>query len=937
MTPERWQKINQLFHSALEREPQHRRAFLAHACVGDEALGKEVESLISAHEESGEFIEDAAADVAAELLASEHAGLKPGQMIASYRVISLLGEGGMGEVYLAEDLRLHRNVALKLLPPYSAVSTGRVRRFEQEARAASALNHPNIVTIHDVGRWQDRDFIATEFVDGQTLRELMHGTTMNVDQALDFAVQLASAVSAAHEAGIVHRDIKPENVMVRPDGIVKVLDFGLAKLASQQREDSNSIVTTNPGMVMGTVQYMSPEQACGDDVDARTDIWSMGVVLYEMFAGRAPFVGPTPSHVIVSVLENNPPPVAQYAEVPAELDEIITKALNKDRQKRYQTMKEMLGDLRELRDQQVFRSAPRLRRYSSRLGRQITTINLTVIMPLVIAAAIGAGIYTWWKSNPAAIAFANIGIKKVTVPQPVYAGSISPDGKYIAYISLSSEGQSLWVKQVNTDSSLQLVPAGQVVYWGLDFSPDSNFVYYVVGHNENREGVLYRVPILGGVPRKLVLHLTSVNVSPDGRRIAFKRGTGSPGSDEVQLLTSDLEGHDEHVVAQGVGPLFWNVDWSADSKSLVYINPVSHGETTEWYVAEIPATGGPEKRITQPSSRRLHGVVCMSNGEQLLLTADDEATGLTQVWLLSARDGEMRRLTHDLNQYLYISVTRDGGEILATMRSRPASLWVGSLENIDQARPVIPGPIDFDHIAWTPEGTVVSDEGPSLWESNADGSGRRLLIDNTTPAYPVVTADGRYIVFASGASGRLNIWRMDRDGSNLVQLTSDGGTLPSLSPDGQWIFYTNPFYEYQGVWRVPLSGGTAERVVQTLASKAAVSPDGKQLAYEHRPSNVTQSQIVVASLAADGPRKVFEDLSSGYGNLRWSPDGRALVFISNKSGDLELLPLAGGAAQKLVEHGTEELFSFDISSDGKRLAYTKGTLSSTLVLINDLK
>jgi len=933
MTPERWQKINQLFHAALEHEPQQRQAFLAQECVDDEALGREVESLISTHEESGEFIETGAADVAAELLACEHPEVVSGQMIASYRVISLLGQGGMGEVYLAEDSRLRRKVALKLLPPHSAFDAGRVRRFEQEARAASALNHPNIVTIYDVGQWQQRDFIATEFVDGKTLRELMGGTTVNVYSALDIAVQLASAVSAAHEAGIVHRDIKPENVMVRRDGIVKVLDFGLAKLTGQQSATAqHEHVTTNPGIVMGTAQYMSPEQARGSEVDARTDIWSLGVVLYEMLAGRAPFDGPTPSHVIVSVLENDPPPVG---EIPIELERTVRKALSKDPEIRYQTMNELLRDLRGLSDQQISKSKRRRAHYSLWIGRHKRAINLGVIVPLIVAAAIALGIYNWVRSSHP-VAFANIGIRKVTVPQQVYAGSISPDGKYIAYISLSPEGQSLWIKQVAADRSVQLVPAAQVGYWGLDFSPDSNFIYYVVGYDDDRGGVLYRVPILGGIPRQLLSKLTGVIVSPDGQRLAFKRGAGSQGSDQVQLLTSDVEGHDEHVVAQGVGPLFWSVDWSADSKALVYINPDVHGETTDWYVAEIPATGGPEKRITQPSSRPLRGIVSMSN-EQLLLTADDEATGLTQIWLLSRRDGEMRRLTHDLNQYLYVSVTRDGNEILATMRSRPASLWVGPLENMGQARPVIPGPVDFDHIAWTPEGTLISDEGPSLWETNADGSGRRLLIDNSLPAYPIVTADGRHIVFASGASGRLNIWRMDRDGSNLVQLTNDGGTLPAISPDGQWVFYTNPIYEHQGVWKVPLAGGAAEQVVQALASKAAVSPDGKQLAYEHRPPHSIQSQVVIAYLAGGGPLKVFEDLSTGYGNLRWLPDGHGLVFISGKSRDLELLPLAGGAPRKLVEHGAEELFSFDISSDGKRLAYTKGTLTSTLVLISDLK
>ncbi|MDQ3256629.1 MAG: serine/threonine-protein kinase [Acidobacteriota bacterium] len=355
MTPERWQQINELFHSALDHERGQRAAFLAEACAGDESLRVEVESLVASHEQAESFIERDASDVAAELLASGQNRLVAGQKLGHYIITALLGAGGMGEVYLAEDLLLGRRIALKLLPAQFTVDGERVRRFEQEARTASALNHPNIVTIHEIGRADSAHFIATEFIDGETLRASLACTRMKLDEVLDTATQVASALAAAHAAGIVHRDIKPENVMVRRDRIVKVLDFGLAKLAPQQavavdpRAPTQSMVRTNPGVVMGTVGYMSPEQARGLAVDERTDIWSLGVVLYEMVAGQQPFDGPTPTDVIISIAEREPVPLARFApEVPIQLERIVKKALAKDRERRYQTAKDLLIDLKSL-------------------------------------------------------------------------------------------------------------------------------------------------------------------------------------------------------------------------------------------------------------------------------------------------------------------------------------------------------------------------------------------------------------------------------------------------------------------------------------------------------------------------------------------------------------------------------------------------------------
>ena len=352
MTPERWQQIDRLFHFALACEATQRSSFLEEACAGDESLLREVESLISFHRDPGNFIESPASDLAAEMLGKGLSELAAGQEVGYYRILSSLGAGGMGKVYLAEDTRLRRRIALKLLPAQFSGDPERVRRFEQEARAASALNHPNIITVFEIGRSDSHPFIATEYVDGQTLRRRMAEGAIDLGGVLQIGSQMASALNAAHAAGIVHRDIKPENVMLRSDGIVKVLDFGLAKLGTSDLQSVDTqetmLFNTDPGIVLGTVHYMSPEQARGQPTDARTDIWSLGIVLYEMTTGRVPFDGETRSHVIVSILETATPPLMEYAGVPEELERIVDKALQKEREERYQSINELAVDLKRL-------------------------------------------------------------------------------------------------------------------------------------------------------------------------------------------------------------------------------------------------------------------------------------------------------------------------------------------------------------------------------------------------------------------------------------------------------------------------------------------------------------------------------------------------------------------------------------------------------------
>ncbi|MFL6228385.1 MAG: protein kinase domain-containing protein [Pyrinomonadaceae bacterium] len=361
MTPERWRQIEELFQSALSRPADERASFLRAACAGDEPLRLEVEALLKSHDDAGSFINAPALTVAAEHLADERAHALAGRAVGHYKILELIGAGGMGEVYLAEDINLGRKAALKLLPATFTRDEARVRRFRQEARAASALNHPNILTIYEIGEADGTQFIATEYILGETLRERMARAPLGLPEALDVAAQVAGALSAAHASGIAHRDIKPENVMLRPDGYLKILDFGLAKL-TERRAITNEPeaptkvnVNTAPGVVMGTVSYMSPEQGRGLRVDARTDVWSLGVVLYELVAGRVPFEGETPSDAIAALLKAEPPLLSRYApDAPAELQRIVSKSLRKDREERYQTIKDMALDLRELRDELAF-------------------------------------------------------------------------------------------------------------------------------------------------------------------------------------------------------------------------------------------------------------------------------------------------------------------------------------------------------------------------------------------------------------------------------------------------------------------------------------------------------------------------------------------------------------------------------------------------------
>src|SRR6266436_1946564 len=393
MTPARLQTVEEIFHAALNQEPDQVGAFLDAACEGDEVLRRKVEALLASHQRAGSFIETTVAGIATRIIENGQANLLVGQTIGHYKISKRIGTGGMGEVYLATDMTAGRKAALKLLPERFTSDAERLKRFQQEAHAVVGLNHPNILTIYEIGEDHSTHYIASELIEGETLRQRLMRGRIELSEAVDVAIQVASALAAAHEAGIVHRDIKPENIMLRPDGYVKVLDFGIAKLAESAFAEatadgagSTTLAETNLGSVLGTVRYMSPEQARGAPVDKGTDIWSLGVVLYEMVTGHAPFTGDIPREVMSSILEMEPPPLTSYlTHSPAELQQIVTKTLRKDREERNRTVREPLESLKDLRHKLEF-EAELERSTAAPLWLRWTRSPTALVLVLLVAA-----------------------------------------------------------------------------------------------------------------------------------------------------------------------------------------------------------------------------------------------------------------------------------------------------------------------------------------------------------------------------------------------------------------------------------------------------------------------------------------------------------------------------------------------------------------------
>ena len=995
MTPERWQQVKEIFNSAINYRPEERSSFISQACSGDENLRSEVESLIESHEQSGSFIDKPAFEAAASLLAGDRPELHPGQTIGSYEVVSFLSRGGMGEVYLAGDKRLGRKVALKLLPTSFTSDNDRLRRFEQEARSASALNHPNIITIYEIRQAAGAHIIATEYVEGETLRLRLSRSALTLSEVLNISIQIADALSAAHKAGIIHRDIKPENIMLRPDGYVKILDFGLAKLSEQASpavaaEAPTIQVRTGSGIVIGTAGYMSPEQARGLGVDHRSDIFSLGAVIYEMLARRKPFEGETPSDTLAAILKTEPPSLTRVAPgVPSELVRIVNKSLRKDREERYQVVKDLWLDLKALRQELEFQnkfasetdgagtgvmlageptavmSGPRPTLSRSAISESITLeikrhklgAALALMAVLLIAGAAVYGIYDWVNREPPVAHFSDVRLSRLTNSGNAIDATISPDGKYIVYVMSDRGSQSLYIRQVSTANDKQIVAAEPVGYFGITFSPDGTELFYAIKKNLDT-GTLYRIPSLGGTPVKVLEKIDGpISFSPDGKQFVLVRGN-YPNLGESALVIANVDGSSERTLAvkkspERFSPLFFTgPSWSPDGKIIASSMGSVAGRSK---VIGISVTDGSEKDLSPESWTFSARVQWLPDMTGLVVVAGDSPISC-QLWLISYPDGVVRHVTNDLNGYRTIGLTQDGRKLTTVQTQGLVNLWVVPEGDATKAVRLPTGNvINFfnstgSNVSWTPDERLVyvSNESGSadIWITDLDGKNRRqLTANNATKVSPVVTADGRYIVFGLWQDARRNIWRMNLDGSNAVRLTSGlSDSFPALSPDSRWVLYTAYTGPKPTLWKVSIDGGTPVQVTDNVVTVASVSPDGQFIAYTYPESPdpfAPPNRLAVIPFEGGPVIKTFEKPTSGtVATLtQWSADSKAILYSlnTNNVSNIWRQPLEGGPPKQITDFKDMLITGFSWTIDGKKLVCTRGVLLRDAVLVTELK
>jgi serine/threonine protein kinase len=889
--------------------------------------------------------------------------LTPGTRLGSYEVIALIGEGGMGQVYRARDSRLGRDVAIKTLPAALVADDDRRRRFVQEAKAASALNHPNILTIYEVGDADGVSFLATELIDGRTLRARLGSGRLALKEALDLAMQASAGLSAAHAAGIVHRDIKPENVMVRHDGYLKILDFGLAKLTeTAPAEDADAATTmavkTSPGVVMGTARYMSPEQARGLPVDARSDIFSLGAVMYEMLAGRPAFDGETANHVVVSVLEHEPPPLSELVpDTPPELERIVSKALAKDVDERYQTTRDLAVDLKRLK-QRLEIDTDRARSISTppqgvvpattrARGRRIWIA--VALGTVVLAAGVAFGLSRWRTPQSApALRFDQMTVTKLTNAGTATSTAISPDGRYVVYVANENGQRSLWIRQVATGSSVQIAPPSNAAFSGVTFSPDGNFLYYTKAEAGALPSV-YQTPVLGGPSQKILENVAGpVSFAPDGRQMAFRRATGSAAN----IMVANADGTGAHEIARVPAPDFLSdQSWSPDGAVIA----VAHQSLAGGYhgsVFFVPASGGAREPMAHRVWYAVRAVRWLSPTRLAVIAADrDHFPDAYQVWIVSYPDGAVTRLTNDVNNHATLGTTADGQSVVTIETETASTLWVSHVGDPGRGEQVTTGMTKRDGyggLSWTRDGKLISSDGRAnggLWLFDAGGAASRpLVVTNGLTNDPSACGDGAHVVFASDRNGAPHIWRADADGSNVRQITDSAGgeTQSACSPDGRWVVYLQVTDRFI-LKRVAIDGRDPIELTHGPNDRdAAISPDGRWIAYRAAGNAGTSGErIIVMPSSGGAPSKTFDvppdarfgNETSGSG-LSWTADGAALTYIRTANGvdNLWIQPLSGGSPRPLTPFPSGRIFAHAWSRDG-RLALARGSTASDVVLI----
>jgi serine/threonine protein kinase len=921
---------------------------------------------------------------------SARATLPPGTVLGPLRILSLIASGGMGDVYRARDERLGRDVALKVLPSGITADRERIERFTQEAKAASALNHPNIVAIYEIGkdrpssvvrpidakarRPREIHYIAMELVEGQTMRDFL-ADSPSLIKTLEVLAQTAEGLGKAHGAGIVHRDLKPDNIMVSHEGYAKVVDFGLAKLVEPPRgwnplgADSPTMrAITAQGEVIGTAGYMSPEQIIGKAVDQRSDIFSFGCIVYEAVTKRRPFEGESFVDTMHQVLHATPPPIDHH-----ELQRIVSKCLVKDRENRYQSIRDVALDLRAVA-RELEHGAPASAGVAgsstpAKAGAPSRWIAAAIVVAIIAAFAA-------WRFAPRATNSTTSPTQRATMQRITSSGHVvhiaaSSDGRFVAYTTYDDKGQGISLAQTATNSSVNIVPAATKPYYvGLAFTADSNYLL-TTSYDNSVVGTLNRIPLFGGAPTKLVEDAdTGANASADGTSIVFTRDVLEHG--ESRVIVAKQDGTNERIVAafplprRAVSPV-----WSPDGKRIA----VAHG--TSLYTID-PAKATKSRVATSNWRGSIRDLSWSGNDTLLVSGADDRTAGHLQLFSIALNDGSVRNVTNDSDDYFEPRLA--GSSIAAIQAKRQATLW--STDAHSSPLELTRGLASSDGLggaAWTPDRHIVytsASAGPvDLWIANEDGSSpRQLTHDDALESDPAVTADGASIVYLTRSRTQSALWRINVDGSQPHQLATsptifafattpdskravyascddksgcalmsvalDGGAQTMITPTGVFLNYVRVTPDGARVvfaaladrkvklFSVPITGGKPALLLDERATNPAISPDGKQIACVHDMGE-KGANLAIFNIDGGAPPQILKLEGMLY---RWMPDG-SIVYIKSTGSAENLFTYKDGATKPITQFADGSIVNMNVSPSG-RILFTHVVETRDAVLLN---
>ena len=961
MTPETWARIKELFDAALEREPVVRTAFLDGACT-DPELRREVDSLLAAHAASEGFLETPVLAAAPDLAR--------GTRLGPYEIVDAIGAGGMGEVYRARDTRLGRDVAIKVLPAHVATDAASVRRFEQEARAASALNHPNIVAVHDTGTHDDRPFMVTELLEGETLAERLVRGPLGLSRALECAQQIAAGLVAAHERGIVHRDLKPANLFLTADGQIKILDFGVAKLSRTVETLGSDVgAPTTPGLVVGTVGYMSPEQVQARAVDNRSDQFALGCVLYELLTAHRPFERPSAAQTMAAVIDAEPPPLDETElKIPRAIRWLVERCLAKEPADRYASTRDLARDLELALDRLTLLTDTGVTRAHAP-GR---SLRRHLFQAAILAAAIGMTIgVTWWLARrddvpPAPVVSQPAPPSVPTVRYLTHTGrdtapAASPDGNTIAFAARRDGKRRIWIKQVATGSEAPLTDGDDTF---PRFAPDGSSI--VFARADGDRVALYRVALVGGEERKVVDDALYGDFSPDGRRIAFIRQAVDGAGITSIVGTTALDGSEVRELArldarEYPSGAFVSPRWSPDGKSIAATqSTLQLGEPT--VVVLIDAQTGAVRRHLPPGVAGVtRGALAWTDSGHVVYVEPSSIVGQqtstsSRIALWNLETGKTQPLLASPVNIAALDVVGPGRLVFQTraihqnLREIPLAgpeadaRWLTRGNAADRQPIVAP---DGDRVAFSSNRSGDLD----LWAlSRRTGAVTRLTDDRAEDSDPAFLPDGR-LAWSSNRTGAFEIWLAAADGSGARQVTRDGvdAENPVATPDGAWIVYASANPATRGIMKIKPDGTVATLVVAGNAILPEVSPDGVHVAYVA--AEGTDAAALRVARLSDGAPVLAIPLprwntggTIDQGRSRWLPGGRGLVYIVRDGTNfaVHLQPLGPrmtrvGEPRRVASLGPDlDAESMAVTPDGRALIVSFREQLDDLVLADDI-